>query len=53
MRPRTSSCDRPGFSRVRRGRGFGRRDEKGWPLTDPAQVARIRAPSVPPGWRDV
>jgi DNA topoisomerase I len=53
VRLRTSSCDRPGFSRVRRGRGFGYRDEKGRPLTDPAQVARIRALSIPPAWRDV
>lgn len=53
MRLRTGSTDRPGFSRVRHGRGFRYRDERGEPLTDPAQPARIRALAVPPAWRDV
>lgn len=53
VRLRTSSCDRPGFSRVRRGRGFGYRDSDGGRLTDPEQLARIRALTIPPAWRDV
>ncbi|MGW5329311.1 DNA topoisomerase IB [Streptomyces sp. NPDC004014] len=53
MRLRTSSSDRPGFTRVRCGRGFRYRDEKGAALTDPAQLDRIRALTVPPAWRDV
>ncbi|NUP38657.1 MAG: DNA topoisomerase IB [Streptomyces sp.] len=53
MRLRTSSCDGPGFSRVRCGRGFRYRDETGAPLTDPEHLARIRALAIPPAWRDV
>jgi DNA topoisomerase IB len=53
MRLRTSSCDRPGFSRVRHGRGFRYLDTAGEPLTDPEQLARIRALTIPPAWRDV
>jgi DNA topoisomerase IB len=53
VRLRTSSCDRPGFSRVRCGRGFRYRDETGAPLTDPDQLARIRGLVIPPAWRDV
>ncbi|MHC3467267.1 DNA topoisomerase IB [Streptomyces sp. 7R007] len=53
MRLRTSSCDRPGFRRIRCGRGFRYRDETGAPLKDPAQLARIRALTIPPAWRDV
>lgn len=53
MRLRTSSCDRPGFTRVRCGRGFRYRDRHGEPLTDPGHLARIRALTIPPAWRDV
>ncbi|MFI6034906.1 DNA topoisomerase IB [Streptomyces sp. NPDC051315] len=53
MRLRTSSSDRPGFTRVRCGRGFRYLDQHGEPLTDPEQLARIRALTVPPAWRDV
>jgi DNA topoisomerase I len=53
VRLRTSSCDGPGFTRVRHGRGFGYRDTRGEPLTDPEQLARIRALVIPPAWRDV
>ncbi|MGW7819886.1 DNA topoisomerase IB [Streptomyces puniciscabiei] len=53
MRLRTSSCDGPGYRRVRCGRGFRYVDTAGRPLTDPAQLARIRALTIPPAWRDV
>ncbi|MFF8606611.1 DNA topoisomerase IB [Streptomyces sp. NPDC015346] len=53
MRLRTSDPNRPGFGRVRRGRGFGYRDASGAPLTDPDQLARVRALAIPPAWRDV
>ncbi|MFH8798519.1 DNA topoisomerase IB [Streptomyces sp. NPDC017936] len=53
MRLRTSSCDRPGFTRVRHGRGFRYLDQHGEPLTDAGQLARVRALTVPPAWRDV
>ncbi|MFI8191748.1 DNA topoisomerase IB [Streptomyces sp. NPDC085946] len=53
MRLRTSSCEQPGFRRVRHGRGFRYLDAKGEPLTDRDQLARIKALAVPPAWRDV
>ncbi|CAM5306102.1 DNA topoisomerase IB [Streptomyces fumanus] len=53
MRLRTSSCDRPGYRRVRHGRGFRYLDQHGEPLTDPGQLARIKALTIPPAWRDV
>jgi DNA topoisomerase IB len=53
MRLRTSSCDQPGLRRVRHGRGFRYLDAKGERLTDPGQLARIKALAVPPAWRDV
>ncbi|MGW2486014.1 DNA topoisomerase IB [Streptomyces sp. NPDC001606] len=53
MRLRTSSCDGPGYRRLRCGRGFRYLDTAGRPLTDPAQLARIRALTIPPAWREV
>ncbi|GAB2758706.1 DNA topoisomerase IB [Streptomyces bullii] len=53
MRLRTSSCDQPGFRRVRHGRGFRYLDLDGERLTDPEHLARIRALTIPPAWRDV
>ncbi|WP_430383601.1 DNA topoisomerase IB [Streptomyces sp. P10-4] len=53
MRLRTSSCDDPGYRRHRCGRGFRYTDVDGRPLTDPGQLARIRALTIPPAWRDV
>ncbi|WP_433454684.1 DNA topoisomerase IB [Streptomyces sp. CA-142005] len=53
MRLRTSSCDGPGYRRIRCGRGFRYADTAGRPLTDPAELARIRALTIPPAWRDV
>jgi DNA topoisomerase IB len=53
LRLRTSSCDRPGFTRVRCGRGFRYRDAEGRPVTDPDALARIRALTIPPAWREV
>ncbi len=53
MRLRTSSCDRPGFGRIRCGRGFRYEDTDGQPLRDAGHLARIRAPAIPPAWREV
>ncbi|MFI9341948.1 DNA topoisomerase IB [Streptomyces sp. NPDC052773] len=53
MRLRTSSCERPGFTRVRHGRGFRYLDTHGKPLTDRRHLARIRALTIPPAWKDV
>ncbi len=53
MRLRPSSCDDPGYRRHRCGRGFRYTDVDGRPLTDPGQLARIRALTIPPAWRDV
>jgi len=43
----------PGFSRRRRGRGFGYLDEHGETLRDPEQLARARGLVIPPAWQDV
>lgn len=53
MRLRTSSCDGPGYRRVRSGRGFRYLDPQGEPLTDADALARIRALVIPPAWREV
>jgi DNA topoisomerase I len=42
-----------GFSRVAAGDGFAYLDVDGAPLTEPAALARIRALTIPPAWRDV
>ncbi|WP_418960798.1 DNA topoisomerase IB [Streptomyces tritici] len=52
MRLRTSDPERPGWQRVRHGRGFRYLDEAGWPLPA-ADRARVRALVIPPAWRDV
>ncbi|MER8220286.1 DNA topoisomerase IB [Streptomyces sp. NPDC094143] len=53
MRLPTTSCDEPGFRRVRYGRGFRYLDADGRALTDPGHLARIKALVIPPAWRDV
>jgi DNA topoisomerase-1 len=53
MRLRRVSCDRPGYTRRRRGRGFSYLDAQGRVLTDPAVLARIKALAIPPAWTNV
>ncbi|MBT2478840.1 DNA topoisomerase IB [Streptomyces sp. ISL-94] len=53
MRLRTSRPDRPGYTRVRHGRGFRYLDPAGQPVSDPAERARLRALMIPPAWTDV
>jgi DNA topoisomerase I len=43
----------PGLSRRRRGRGFSYHDTTGAAITDPAELARIKALVIPPAWQDV
>lgn len=43
----------PGLTRRRSGRGFRYLDADGAPITDPAEVARLKALVIPPAWRDV
>jgi DNA topoisomerase IB len=43
----------PGLTRRRRGRGFSYHGIDGKPITDPAELARIKALVIPPAWRDV
>ncbi|MGA5193039.1 DNA topoisomerase IB [Streptomyces exfoliatus] len=52
MRLRTSDPARPGWRRVRHGRGFRYLDERDRPLP-PTDRERVRALAIPPGWRDV
>ncbi|WP_411104695.1 DNA topoisomerase IB [Streptomyces sp. cmx-4-9] len=53
MRLRTSRPDRPGYTRVRHGRGFRYLGPDGTPLRDSAERARLRALVIPPAWDDV
>lgn len=48
-----ASDEQPGFSRVRRGRGFSYHDATGARITDPEQLERIHALAVPPAYRHV
>nr|WP_241266384.1 DNA topoisomerase IB [Streptomyces scabichelini] len=50
---RTSDPHKPGFRRVRHGRGFRYLDPTGTPVTDRALIARLRALAIPPAWTDV
>ena len=43
----------PGLTRRRRGRGFSYLDAEGAPITNPAEVARLKALVIPPAWQDV
>jgi DNA topoisomerase-1 len=47
------STEEPGYSRVRRGRGFSYRDAQGVTVADVAVRARIAAMAIPPAWRNV
>lgn len=50
----THSCDADrGIHRRRQGRGFTYVDHRGARVTDPEELARIRALAVPPAWTDV
>jgi DNA topoisomerase IB len=53
MRLRRADPNRPGYSRRRRGKGFGYVDADGRPLTDPDELQRVRALVIPPAWNDV
>ncbi|MEU3721709.1 DNA topoisomerase IB [Streptomyces sp. NPDC031705] len=53
MRLRTSRPDRPGYARVRHGRGFRYLDLEGNALQDAAEIARLRSLAIPPAWTDV
>ncbi len=52
-RTRRSDPSGPGFSRVRRGRGFSYCDEGGDAITDEAVLERIKALVIPPAWKNV
>jgi DNA topoisomerase-1 len=53
--PRLRHTDhtRPGVTRVRAGRGFTYRDERGAAIQDPDLRARIEHLAIPPAWTDV
>lgn len=53
MRLRTSRPDRPGYVRVRHGRGFRYLDLTGTPVADPSERERLRTLAIPPAWTDV
>ena len=47
------SCNGPGLTRRRRGKGFTYLDAAGRPVDDPSVVARIESLVIPPAWQDV
>jgi len=53
MRLRRCDPSGPGYRRRRRGRGFSYLAPDGRPVTDPGELARLRALVIPPAWRDV
>jgi DNA topoisomerase IB len=52
-RIRRVDCSTPGFTRRRHGRGFAYLDQHGQPVRDPEVLARIKALTIPPAWKDV
>ena len=50
---RYADCNRPGFSRERRGKGFVFRDTNGRIIRDALTLQRIRSLVLPPAWTDV
>jgi DNA topoisomerase IB len=53
MRLRRADCNKPGYRRRRRGKGFSYLDVDGNPITDAGELGRIRALAIPPAWEDV
>ncbi|BFV60225.1 hypothetical protein KCMC57_up53290 [Kitasatospora sp. CMC57] len=53
MRLRTSDPHRPGLRRRKYGQGFRYFGPDGSPITDPGELARLRALAVPPAWTEV
>jgi DNA topoisomerase I len=52
-RLKRSNQNRPGITRVRRGKGFQYFDPFGVPLEDAETLARIRSLAIPPAWTGV
>src|SRR5205814_1624381 len=52
-RIRRVDCSTPGFTRRRQGRGFVYRDQHGQVVRDPQVLARLKALTIPPAWKDV
>jgi DNA topoisomerase I len=53
LRLRRSVVTGPGFTRVRRGKGFSYLGLDGGPLTDDAHLVRIKELVIPPAWKKV
>jgi DNA topoisomerase-1 len=50
---RYATCDKPGITRHRRGKGFFFRGPRGQVIRDARTLARVRALVLPPAWTDV
>lgn len=50
---RHSSDSEPGFTRVRRGKGFSYHDEKGNRIRDEQVIDRLKSLAIPPAYKDV
>jgi DNA topoisomerase-1 len=53
VRMTKSNPGEPGISRRRQGRGFRYLDAQGAPVSDPDELARIKALVIPPAWQRV
>nr|WP_279639114.1 DNA topoisomerase IB [Sphingomicrobium sediminis] len=50
---RHSSDEEPGFTRIRRGKGWSYHDDRGAKVDDPDIIDRLNGLAVPPAYRDV
>lgn len=50
---RYATCDKPGITRHRRGKGFIFKGPRGQVIRDERTIARVRALVLPPAWTDV
>jgi len=53
VRLRRSNSSKPGYTRVRAGKGFSYRDDKGQAIKDPALRTRLEHLAIPPAWKNV
>jgi DNA topoisomerase IB len=53
VRLRCTDLGKPGYGRRRRGRGVTFLDRDGEPITDAAEIERLRGLVIPPAWKDV
>ena len=53
VRLRRSDSSKPGYTRVRAGKGFSYRDQQGRAISDPELRTHLEHLAIPPAWKDV